>query len=136
MRLTSAMRDFLEERRFAVLATLNPDGSAQQSVMWFELRGDTIIMNTSAGRVKNHNMRRDRRISICIEDHYRYLTIAGTISEIIDDQEIAQADILALARRYNPDASDEEINRSYSNFRREQRVTVVLPIEHVVANGF
>jgi predicted pyridoxine 5'-phosphate oxidase superfamily flavin-nucleotide-binding protein len=31
------VRDFLNERRFAVLATINKDGTPQQTVMWYEL---------------------------------------------------------------------------------------------------
>ena len=31
-----------------MLATVNANGSPQQTVMWYELRGDTIVMNTDA----------------------------------------------------------------------------------------
>ena len=81
--LTDAMREFLQERRFAVLATINTDGTAQQTVMWYELRGDTIMMNTTNDRVKDANVRRDPRISICVEDGYRYLTISGSVSLVV-----------------------------------------------------
>ena len=129
--LTTAMRDFLNERRFAVLATINADGTAQQTVMWFELRGNTIMMNTSNDRVKNSNLQRDPRISICIEDDYRFLTIRGTAT-LNDDHETSQSDIYALARRYNPDFKEGD----YPAFKTQQRVSILLPIEKFVANGF
>ena len=52
MPLSDAARAFLAEKRFAVLATISRDGLPHQTVMWYELRGDDIIMNTAAGRVK------------------------------------------------------------------------------------
>jgi len=134
--LTPEIRSFLDERRFAVLATSFPDGRIQQTVMWYELRGDHIIMNTARGRVKERNVRVNPRISMCWEDDYTFLTIGGTVTEIVDDPERALEDILDLARRYNPDASDEDIDRRYSNFRKEERVTLVVSIDSVLANGF
>src|ERR1700732_2123583 len=98
--LSDKARAFLNEKRFAVLATITADGTAQQTTMWYLLEGDIIVMNTKAGRVKDRNLRRDPRISICIEDGYHYLTISGTV-ELIEDQATAQHDIHRLAIRYN-----------------------------------
>jgi PPOX class probable F420-dependent enzyme len=131
MNLTDAVRQFLEERRFAVLATINPDGSPQQTVMWYQLRGDIIMMNTLAGRLKDLNVRRDPRVSICLEDGYRYLSINGHV-QIIDDPDTAQADIYALARRYNPDFKDGD----YADFATQERLTLLLSVDRVIANGF
>src|ERR1700730_676842 len=89
--LSEKARAFLQERRFAVLGTLNADGSPQLTTMWYLLEGDTIVMNTMIGRIKDRNLRRDPRISLCVPDGYNYVTIAGT-AELIDDSEIAQHD--------------------------------------------
>lgn len=136
MSLTPDQRSFLEEPRFAVLATSFPDGRIQQTVMWFALRGDNIIMNTAAGRVKEQNVRVNPAVSLCWEEHYKYLTINGTVTEMIDDPEQALNDIFSLARRYNPDATDDDIDERFSNFRREKRITLVVSIDNVMANGF
>src|SRR5262245_31754408 len=95
-KLSDKARAFLEEKRFAVLATLNHDGTPQLTTMWYELQGDEIMMNTADGRVKAHNLRRDPRIAICLEDGYSYLTISGRV-RLDDDQATAQADIYRLA---------------------------------------
>lgn len=129
--LTEAVRTFLEERRFAVLATINPDGSPQQTVMWYELRDGTIMMNTHAGRKKDLNVRRDPRMSICIEDDYRFVSINGRV-EIIDDHDTSQADIYALACRYNPDFKEGD----YPAFASQERLTLLMSIDKVIANGF
>lgn len=126
------IKAFLDEKRFAVLATVGKDGLPQQTVMWYELQDDTIMMNTAAGRVKSSNLQRDQRVSICVEDGYRYVTIVGRV-ELDDDQERAQADIARLAYRYH----DEEKARSMlPSFESAHRITIRQSIERVVANGF
>ncbi|MDP9315826.1 MAG: PPOX class F420-dependent oxidoreductase [Chloroflexota bacterium] len=131
MELTEQMQDFLSERRFAVLATNDQDGPPQQTVMWYELVDDYVLMNTARGRVKDSHLQRDPRASICIEDGYRYLTISGTVA-LEDDQTTAQADIARLARRYHGAQADAQI----AQFQKQHRVTIRLTIEHVIANGF
>ncbi len=68
--LSENARAFLQEQRFAVLATLNKDGSPQLTTMWYLLEGDTILMNTKEGRIKDLNMKRDPRIAICVEERF------------------------------------------------------------------
>ena len=131
--LDDAVRRFLEEKRFAVLATVNPDGSPQQTVMWYELRGDHIMMNTKRGRKKDRNLLRDRRVSICVEDGYRFVTIAGVV-ELVEDQATAQADIKALAERYHGATRAEEMARD--QFGKQERITLILPIGQVMTHGF
>jgi len=131
--LTDEARAFLEEKRFAVLATVNADGSAQQTVMWYMLRGDQIVMNTKRGRLKDRNLLRDRRVSICVEDGYRFVTIAGDV-ELVEDQEQAQADIKAIAIRYSGQEAGER--RSRDQFVHEERITLLLPTEDALVYGF
>ena len=127
--LSDKARAFLHEKRFAVSATINPDSTPQQSAMWYELDGNELLMNTKVGRVKERNLRRDPRISICIEDGYKYLALSGTV-QLIDDQETAQADIKRLATRYHNPEKGEQMSRD--QFSKEQRVTIRMTIERVV----
>ncbi|HUZ01862.1 MAG TPA: PPOX class F420-dependent oxidoreductase [Thermomicrobiaceae bacterium] len=131
MEIPVAVRTFLDERRFGVLATVNPDGTPQQTVMWFTLHGDTIMMNTAQGRVKASNLRNDPRVSICVEDEYTYVTAFGR-AELIDDQEVAQRDIAELAVRYNgADRAQSQI----AEFRKQTRITILVPIERLISSG-
>ena len=127
--LSEKARAFLNEKRFAVLATINSDGTPQLTTMWYLLPGDTIVMNTKAGRIKERNMRRDPRIAICVEDGYNYVTISGTV-EMIDDPEIAQQDIYRLAVRY--DGEEAARQKVADQFSKERRVTLHLKCEHVI----
>lgn len=130
--LTDRARRFLEEHRFAVLATINPDGTPQQSPVWYEIQDDEIMMNTRRGRVKDHNLRRDPRCSICVEDGYTWLTIVGT-ARLIDDQETAQADIKHLSTINH---GEEIAERQMANqFSKQIRVTIRLSIEHVMGEN-
>ncbi len=127
--LSQKAKEFLQERRFAVLATINQDGTPQLTTMWYLFENDMIVMNTKMGRVKDRNIRRDPRISVCFENGYSYLTISGT-AELIDDPEIAQHDIHRLAVRYN---GEETARRQVEQtFSKERRVTIHLRCEQVI----
>ena len=128
--LSEKARAYLREKRFAVLATLNKDGMPQLTTMWYLLEDDgTILMNTKVGRAKERNMRRDPRISICVENDYTYVTLSGKV-EMIDDPEIAQRDIFRLSSRYH---GEEKAKRQMENqFSKEQRVTLRLKPERII----
>jgi hypothetical protein len=86
-------------------------------------------MNTADGRVKAANLRRDQRIAICVEDGYSYVTISGA-AKLIDDPEIAQADIRRLAIRYHDPAKAEQMMQD--RFSKQRRITIRLPIKRVI----
>ena len=130
--LTTAVRTFLDERRFATLATIAADGTPQLTVMWYLRRGDTIVFNTEAGRQKERNLRRDQRIALCVEDGYRYVSVNGIV-EVIDGQAISHADIRELTARYaDPGTEDAFYDR---NFRGCRRVSYVLHVDRLRSSG-
>ena len=133
MALSLEARDYLNEKRFAVLATINAGGMPQQTVMWYELRDDTIVMNTTRTRLKGRNLARDNRISICVADGYRFITIAGDAT-LVEDQATTQEDIHRLATRYHgPEKAAKQMENVFS---KQERVTIYLPVEHVLLYGF
>ncbi|HKV85414.1 MAG TPA: PPOX class F420-dependent oxidoreductase [Ktedonobacterales bacterium] len=132
MALSEAARQFLMEKRFAVLATIGADGLPHQTVMWYELRGDTIMMNTAVGRVKDRHLRRDSRASVCVADGYTYVTITGVI-QMDENPAVAQEDIKQLAIRY--EGQEEGERQSRDQFAKQRRVTLNLPITKVIVDG-
>jgi PPOX class probable F420-dependent enzyme len=87
MTLDDTTRQLVDGRNFAVLATLNPDGSPQTSVTWVGLDGDTVIISSTAGRRKTRNILGDPRVSLTIldaADPYRAVEIRGK-AEVSDD---------------------------------------------------
>jgi PPOX class probable F420-dependent enzyme len=126
--LDDRIRDVLDQKYFAVLATIDKDGSPQQTVMWYEIIGDRIMMNTAAGRLKEDNLNRDPRVSVCVEDEYNYVTLSGRAT-LDYDPERSQADIARLARRYHtPDKAKQLI----ASFQKEKRITIWIDIDHVI----
>lgn len=127
------IESFLDEKRYAVLATINPDGSIHQTVMWYVRDGDTIVMNTKKGRRKPLNLERDNRASLCIEDGERYLTVSGRI-EIDEDPERGQAGMRAMTERYEgPERAEELMRDEYS---KQHRIVLTLIPEQVDAHQF
>ena len=60
--LSEKARAFLQELRFAVLATINQDGTPQLTTMWYLLEDDgTILMNTKLGRLKERSQKANAR---------------------------------------------------------------------------
>jgi PPOX class probable F420-dependent enzyme len=93
--------DLFNQPAFGHLATLMPDGSPQVSPVWVDFDGEFLIINSEAGRQKDLNMRRDRRVAVEVQDAhnpYRYLLVRGKIVEITEDG--AEASIDKLAMRY------------------------------------
>ena len=120
---------FLKEKHFAVLCTINKDGSPQLTTMWYLLDDDgTIVMNTQVHLQKVKNILRDPRIAICIQDGPRSVSINGTV-KLIEDPAIIHRDINRLVERYK---DEEETRQQYKNtFMQQQRVALDLACEKV-----
>jgi PPOX class probable F420-dependent enzyme len=81
------IRDLLDGRNFATVATLNQDGGPQTSVVWIARDGDTVLFSTAAGRQKARNLAQDPRVSVTVYDvanPYRSVDIRGT-AELTED---------------------------------------------------
>jgi PPOX class probable F420-dependent enzyme len=126
--LSAAAYRFLEAPRFAVVATLNRDGSPLQAVVWYLLDGDEIVFNSRLGRHWPSNLGRDRRVSITVADGYDYIEMRGRV-EIDDDPETGQAVIAELTRRYHKNRAAAEAQ--IESFRQERRVTFRLRPEGI-----
>jgi PPOX class probable F420-dependent enzyme len=85
--LNDSARDVIDGAHIAVLATSNPDGRPQSSVIFIKRDGDTVLFSTIKGRLKTRNMARDPRVSLVVVDKNnagRYLEIRGAV-DITDD---------------------------------------------------
>lgn len=135
--LTQEMRHFLGERRFGVLATVGTTGAPRQTVMWYLLlsseAGDEILFNTALGRRKPEHLAREPRVSLLVEDGYRYVCVAGTV-RTITDRDTTQADIRRLAARYEGNERAEQQMRSA--FSKQDRVSYRFQITSVTHDGF
>ena len=81
--LGDAALALIDSRNYAVLATINPDGSPQTSVVWVGRDGGDLLFSTVEGRVKHRNMVRDPRVSVSIidsADPENYVELRGRVS--------------------------------------------------------
>ena len=93
--------DRAECPRVAALTTLMPDGSPQTSVVWCDVDGDLVRVNTMRGFQKERNMRRDPRVTLLCYDPrepLRYLEIRAVVVDMTRDG--ADAHLDALAAKY------------------------------------
>jgi PPOX class probable F420-dependent enzyme len=106
--LPDAIRRFLEPPRYATIATLMPDGSPHQAVVWYDVDGDALLINSRRGRRWPANLERDPRISVAVYDHAEpehWVGLRG-VAEVLRDGPSALQDIQALARRYDGDPNE------------------------------
>jgi PPOX class probable F420-dependent enzyme len=93
--------DLFSKQAFAHLATLMPDGSPQVTPVWCDFDGANVRVNSAKGRVKDKNMRRNKKVALSVQDPenpYRYLAVQGEVVEI--SEEGADAHIDSLAKKY------------------------------------
>jgi PPOX class probable F420-dependent enzyme len=131
--LSERVRAFLDANRFATIATVDPDGSPRQAVIWYRLEDDSIVINSKLGRRWPSNLQRDPRISVAVSDQtdgYRWVGLTGTVA-VIDDQPTAQADIAEMARRYHADDPDEAERLIRERYTRDTRVSFRIAIDAV-----
>jgi len=81
-RLSRAERErFLRGRHVAVLVTIGEDGTPVPTPIWYRYRDGLLYFRTDAGAVKADNVRRDPRVSVCIQDErppYKAVVVYGT----------------------------------------------------------
>jgi PPOX class probable F420-dependent enzyme len=93
--------DLFTKKSFAHLATTMADGRPQVTPVWIDFDGTDVLVNSATGRVKDKNLRRDKRVALSILDPdnpYRYMAILGQVVEIT--QAGADAHIDRLAKKY------------------------------------
>jgi len=71
----------LDLARTAVLATVRADGRPHAAPIWFDLDDKALVFTTGESTVKGRNMRRDPRVSLCIDEEespFHFVVIEGT----------------------------------------------------------
>lgn len=85
VKLSEKQKALVDAKNFAHVATLNEDGSPQNSPVWVEMDGDDVLINSETTRLKVRNLRRDPRVSLSVlnmENPYQYVEIRGRVKEV------------------------------------------------------
>jgi PPOX class probable F420-dependent enzyme len=99
--IPEAYKDLFEKRAFAYLATLVANARPQVTPVWCDFDGSHIRINSSKGRVKDRNMRRNKNVALTIvdpDDPYRHVDVQGEVVEITEDG--ADDHLKSLTRKY------------------------------------
>lgn len=86
---------FLRGRHVAVLVTTAPDGWPVPTPIWYLYRDGLFYFRTGADAVKAENIRRDPRVSVCVQDErppYKSVTAYGR-AEIREESHALERDI-------------------------------------------
>jgi PPOX class probable F420-dependent enzyme len=133
--ISDDVRAFLEQPRFAVMATINRSGTPQLTVMWYALAPDgedVVVLNCTRGLLKERNLRRDPRMSVCIEDGARYVTLEGR-AELIEDRAQQEREVNdLLAPRY---IGQRLGSRRWEAIKDSDRLGIRMRVERVHARG-
>ena len=158
MEITASQRSFLSKVHFAVVSTIASDGMPHQTVMWYMLDGDKLLLSTPNSSLKHKHLKHDDRISVCVEKGYAYVTLTGRVT-LNEEPVSARKDYDILGKRYrgtfNPfmilgfmfrgamtnirrkligEAPRKDTNRMQDMLTRE-RVTLHMQIEKVHSNS-
>src|SRR4249919_2097645 len=74
---------WLDAAEYATVATIEPDGRPQLSVVWVERDGDDVLVSTIEGRRKHANLVRDPRATLLVypaDEPDAYVEVRGTVT--------------------------------------------------------
>ena len=96
----SGPRELLEKPNYAVVSTLNKNGSIHNTIVWISGEDGTVAVNSAVGRLWPTNLERDPHVTALVQESgnpYHYVEIRGTASGSTDG---ADEHIDALAKKY------------------------------------
>lgn len=123
-RLAERARALFDGPNYVTVATIDPGGRPQTSLVWARTDGDEVLFSTIKGRRKYANLARDPRISALVydpADPYTYAEVRGTAT-ITDDPDAGLINELALKYTGQP----------FGHRPGEQRVIVRITPDKVV----
>ena len=81
-----------------VMATLRSDGTPVSTATWYVWKDGRVLINLDEGRVRLKHLRRDPRVTLTVlagDDWYTHVTLIGRVTEMYDDKDLTDIDLLA-----------------------------------------
>ena len=133
VQMSPAVVEFLKRPLACHLATVNPGGSPQLTVMWFRYEEGNLLFTTTTTRVKFRNYEHDPRAAVTIidpHDMWKWVIVNGTFSV---DQRDPRAFYVDLARHYH---GPEAFEKWQQTAAMENRTVLRLTPRRVRSIGF
>ena len=93
------VRELLTKPNPAVVTTLRSDGQPVSVATWYLLEDDDrVLVNMDHTRRRLQHLRDDPRITLTALDEaswYTHVSLIGTVTEIVDDEDLADIDRLS-----------------------------------------
>jgi PPOX class probable F420-dependent enzyme len=105
----------LDLARTAVLATVRADSRPHAAPIWFDLDDKALVFTTGESTVKGRNMRRDPRVSLCIDEEeppFHFVVIEGTSELTAGDPALLYWATRIGGRHMGADRADENGRRN------------------------
>ena len=116
--LTDRLRAFFGERRYAVLATHDPDGGIHLTPIWFLFEDDRFYFASSSGSRKVKNLERSVSASVVVDarepGRERWVSASGPV-EILRDGEARSINARIRRRYLAPKALDGPIGAALAS---------------------
>lgn len=110
-----------------IVATIRRDGTPQLTPNWYLWTGAEFWISTPIGAAKTHNLRRDPRLVLCIDDTASgdYVQISGTATIIEGDE--ARKRTLDLCRKY---MAEDVVSRHWETITAKTEYIVIAVSPH------
>lgn len=105
--VSATVERFLRERPTATLGTIRRDGSPQASVVWYLWDQGEFVISTIHTTAKWHNLKRDPRCSLCIEEPESGQMVVAYGAARLEDADV-EARTRDLVDHYYDDPADTD----------------------------
>ena len=124
--LEGRARDIIAAKNYAHVAIPRKDGTVQTIIVWADVEGPNVTLNSAEGRTWPENLRKAGTATVTVmadSDPYEWVSVTGRLVE--DTHEGADAHIDSLAKKY--------LDADSYPYRQpgEQRIKFVLSPERV-----
>ena len=87
MDLTDEQRAYLDRNLLCILATSRRDGTPQVSTLHYSVQDDGIYIGVARTSAKWHNVGRQPRVAVVVNEGRAQLVVYGTAEQVGDDPE-------------------------------------------------
>jgi PPOX class probable F420-dependent enzyme len=124
---------FLNGKHNAILATIKHDGGPQLTPVIYRWDGEQFWVSTTKDRAKYINIRRDPRISLCIDEATTGTTVIATGKAQLTEDNLWSETLNIVARYQGPEQGAAYVKNMQD--KKEPRVLIVLKPEYVISWG-
>ena len=126
---TEETNDFLNERRNAVIATINKGGAPQITPVVYYWDGATFYISVTKETIKYKNLKRDPRISLVVDNVLGHKTVIAKGKATIQEENVWDMTAKIMEKYYGK----EEAAPYLEQLKKQNRVLIILKPSKVQA---